>query len=109
MPSEKTYTETDNNGVSQTLRRDSSFDTQLIVHDLVVPDFRARLAIEFMKTNSILLAEPDGEDSQGRQAMRLLPPKQVVKRAVAMAEAAFEEMDRRGWLLEAGELVPLVQ
>ena len=58
--------------------------------------FAARLITEACKT----AFDADGEDSSGRQKGRRLAPKEVVDYCTDMAAVAYEEFERRGWLID---------
>lgn len=45
-------------------------------------------------------AVPDGEDSRGRQKLRLQTPEELVKRACDTASLLIKEQQKRGWILE---------
>lgn len=42
----------------------------------------------------------DGEDSAGRAKLRSATVKEVVDRATEAAATAFEEFERRGWIID---------
>lgn len=75
-------------------------ETEIHVCDRVALHPQARLAADLMRHLSIAAGQEDGEDSAGRQKIRLMPPGDVAKRAVEIAAAAYAEFDDRGWLLE---------
>ena len=64
----------------------------------VVATGKASFAMELMRTNSILLAKANGEDSVGRAKLDQATPKEIVDRAVSIAELAFDAFAEKGWL-----------
>jgi len=71
------------------------------LQDLVVPDIRARMALDIAKHCSMMTATEDGEDSVGRQKIRLLTPWEVANRAVDIANFMYERFESLEWLAEA--------
>lgn len=63
-------------------------------------DMRADLVQKILSSMSIALAKPDGEDSSGRTKYSVMNPVDVADRACQIAEYAFEEMQRRGWIYD---------
>lgn len=74
------------------------------VYDTEVPTLEARLAINLIERWGAVSATPDGEDSAGRQAARLLTPVEVVTRAFEIASAAMDEIEARGLMLKLPDL-----
>jgi len=71
------------------------------VQDTVVPDIRARIAVDIAKHCSMMTATEDGEDSGGRQKIRLMTPFEVANRAVDIANFMYERFEALEWLAEA--------
>jgi len=71
------------------------------LQDLVVPDIRARMALDIAKHCSMMTATEDGEDAAGRQKIRLLTPSEVANRAVDIANFMYERFESLEWLAEA--------
>ena len=74
--------------------------TEVVIQELQRPNAQAGLAASFCEKWGLVMGEPDGEDSAGRQRLRLMSVENVVERACAMASLLWEEFERRGWLLE---------
>jgi hypothetical protein len=74
-------------------------DNLLGLHSTEVPSSRAQFAMKLMDHLSIVLGDVDGEDSAGRQKIKVMAPRDVAARACAIADAAYEEFRTRGWLL----------
>jgi hypothetical protein len=70
------------------------------VVDTVAPNRRARFAAEFINRWGAVAAIPDGEDSVGRQQMRLATPEELVERACETAELLHQSLVARGWLVD---------
>lgn len=71
------------------------------VQDVVIPDLRARIALDIARHCSMVAAVEDGEDTTGRQKMRLLTPSEVANRAVDIANFMYERFETLEWLAEA--------
>lgn len=69
------------------------------IHSKREPDHRARFAMACIERWGMVAAEPDGEDSTGRQKLKLSRPRDIVYRAMECADMVFEEFDRAGWLV----------
>jgi hypothetical protein len=72
--------------------------TEVAVAELTAPEPEARFAIELMIRMALASATPDGEDSAGRQKLRLATPNEIVERACDIASAAFAGFEKREWL-----------
>ena len=68
------------------------------------PTAKARLAMELMARWGLVLAEPDGEDSAGRQQLRTCTAAEIVNKACEVAEYAYNEFEKREWLLDIPEI-----
>lgn len=72
-----------------------------IIHEMShVQNHKARLAEYLAKQLSVILCEPDGEDSSGRQKLKLMSPSDVVTRCNDLADKFYEQWKERGWLVE---------
>lgn len=74
-------------------------DPIIRVHDTEIPNLEARIAITLAEKFGIITAQPDGEDSAGRQKLCLLPPSEVAARACAVAEKLTSEIRSRNWMV----------
>lgn len=72
--------------------------------DLKMLDLRARMALDIAKQWALVLSEPDGEDSTGRQRTRLPDTKDVALRAVRIAADLWDEFENREWLHDLPEI-----
>lgn len=64
---------------------------------------KAQLALELCKHFSTLVSEYNGEDSSGRQKLRMMTPAEVTLRACAIADILFDEFTERGWVVKIPE------
>lgn len=71
---------------------------ETIVNESHVAEFEARLATQLIERWGIVAAVPDGEDSSGRQTIRLMTPEETVQRAVETAELAVKTFHDKGWM-----------
>jgi len=56
---------------------------------------RARMAWELVSRFALISAQPDGEDTAGRQKLNLLPPTDVVSRCFAITDEFMDVVERR--------------
>jgi len=63
-----------------------------------VPGREALFAATFVERWGMTAGVPDGEDSAGRQTVRLATPEELVARAIKTTELLFGEFKTRGWL-----------
>ena len=80
--------------------------TRIEIVRKVVPSTEAELAIEFIARWGMVAAEPDGEDTAGRQKLKPMSPEQVVDRALRVAELACQRFEEKGWYLHLPEPTP---
>ena len=71
------------------------------LQDLTVLDLRARIALDIAKQLGMATAVEDGEDSTGRQQMRLLTPTEVANRAVDIAALMYNRFCENDWVVAA--------
>lgn len=71
----------------------------IAVHDLKMPDLRARFAMEVLERLALIAGEDNGEDTAGRQKVRRSLPNELVSFACDLADKSFTEFEKRGWLL----------
>lgn len=60
----------------------------------------AELACEMMARWGCVAGEADGEDSAGRQKLRVATANELVTRACDIAERAMSEFSARGWVAD---------
>ena len=80
-------------------RRKSLDGNEIMVYRTVHGDERTTMAAELLSRWGMVAAVPAGEDSGGRQKLRLLEPEEMVARACEVTELFFMECQRRGWLI----------
>lgn len=74
-----------------------------IYQDSILSD-EARFASQLIERWGLVAAMPDGEDSAGRQKMRLPTPAELVFRAMTMAETFFIHAKERGHVITVPDL-----
>ncbi len=67
-------------------------------HPSIMPNETAKLACEFVSRWGMVASITDGEDSSGRQKLRLATPEEVVERAVTIAESLMDRLNDNGHL-----------
>lgn len=82
--------------VPEDFRRDMS--AKVIFDHTLVPDPRAHFAMELARHFSLVAGEIDGEDTAGRQKLRLMSAPEVAQRSCEVAQECFVEFESRGWL-----------
>ncbi len=60
----------------------------------------ATLATEIATRFALIAAEPDGEDSAGRQKLRMPNAKELAGRSCEIASELWAEFESRGWLFD---------
>ena len=63
----------------------------------------ARLAIDIATRFALVAAIPDGEDSAGRQKLRLPAAQELAARSCDIADALVSEFEARDWLYDVPE------
>lgn len=66
--------------------------------EMVITTREAQAVLVFLERWGMVQGMDGGEDSAGRQRMKLMPPEEVVDRAVAVAELAFARLREKGWI-----------
>lgn len=78
--------------------------TDVVLHEKMQMDLRARIATDLVTRWGMVAAIPDGEDSAGRQKLKLMSPKELVDRAMATAEMLVEAAKDRDMILMLPDL-----
>ncbi len=79
----------------------SRFDAErIVIFNKKHPNPVATLAVEFARHFSQVAGIPDGEDSAGRQQLRLATPQECAKRSCDLAEQMWEQFQSRGWVMD---------
>ena len=76
-----------------------------VMEDTISLNQRARFATQFIERWGAVAAIPDGEDSVGRQKLRMMTPQELVTRATQTAEYLFAVLNANGWTVEVPEAV----
>ena len=79
-------------------------DFQVSVWETEHLELPAAIALDLIKTNGFLTGCPDGEDSQGRAQMKLLPEDELVSRAFKIGELFMEAARSKGYTMIAHSL-----
>lgn len=74
------------------------------LQDTFALSIEARLAFELCTHLSFATADVDGEDSAGRQKVRLLNPSEVAARACQITEHMLSAFSARGWTVPIPDL-----
>jgi hypothetical protein len=61
---------------------------------------RARMAVALIEKWGMVAAIPDGEDTAGRQKLRMMKPKEIVERAIDTAKMAMNAFEQEDWIDE---------
>ena len=86
--------------IRATAKRVNRYDEKaLIVEQSEAVGVEAAYAMRLIEQHAMVAGETDGEDSQGRQKLRVQTPEELVARSFAIAELAFTEARRRGWMI----------
>jgi hypothetical protein len=87
---------------SQPVERASDFrgGTEISICPTEVPEQEGDYALHLMTHLAIAAAIPDGEDTAGRQKLRLMTPQEVVDRACEISKLAFQQFQAREWTLK---------
>lgn len=70
----------------------------ITTHETELLGIRAKLAINFAERWGMVAAIPDGEDSAGRQRLRMATTEEVSSRACDMVKTMFDEFEKRDWV-----------
>lgn len=73
----------------------------VITHDTTILSRQAYFAMELVARWGVVAAVPDGEDSVGRQQLRVMTPVELTDRAIKITELMFERMAEKEFTQEA--------
>jgi hypothetical protein len=83
----------------ETLKYDDySKSPETMLEQKSVPNQKANFAMQLLMHNGINSLVEDGESSSGAQKIRKETAKELVAKAVDVAESLFTEFELRGWL-----------
>lgn len=74
--------------------------TEIKLCRTLVEDPQALFLQELISRWGLVAGAPDGEDSAGRQKLRLLSPEELVARAVETVKLTFDTIAKNDWLTE---------
>lgn len=81
----------------------------IIKHDTEFGGVRAAFMEEFIGRWGMVAAIPDGEDTAGRQKLRMATPAELVDRATSVTELAFDVMKEKGWVIDGPTIEQLTK
>ena len=73
---------------------------ELRIHHHIVLNLRAAFAANILEKWALVAGRVEGEDSAGRSIIRNMPASEAVDFACNAADEAFNEFEKRGWLVE---------
>lgn len=79
-------------------------ENEVVVYEDETLNTTARLAFVLIEKWGMISCEADGEDSAGRQKVRLSTPTELVTRAFAVAEKAFQTAREKGYVVQLPDL-----
>lgn len=77
--------------------------TEVVLYRKTALCTAADLALRMIERWGVVACESDGEDSAGRQKLRMISEEDVVQRACRIAELSMAEFSKRGWVLNLPE------
>lgn len=77
---------------------------KVLTHENEYPNFEARFAMSLVERWGLVMADVDGEDSQGRQKAKLMAVDDVVARACETAKVLVAALEERGWMVKGPSL-----
>ena len=86
----------------------NSYEAGIQKHDTTILSVEAQFMLGFIERWGMVAAMPDGEDSAGRQKLRLATTEELVARAVVVTSLAFDAAHDLGWAAEAPSMDDLV-
>lgn len=81
-------------------RKTYSGSTEITICHTEVPQEKAKTALDLMRHLAIVAGEVNGEDTAGRQKLRLMTPEEVVDRAISIADIAWNKFREKDWILD---------
>jgi hypothetical protein len=82
------------------IKRSYGEPATIMTHERFMLTIEARFAMALIERWGLVAAQEDGEDSAGRQKVRLSSIKDVVDRAANTAALAIKEFSDRGWMVD---------
>ena len=92
--------------------RYSNNRNEVMLHETEELSIEAKFTWDLVKQLGIVACVFDGEDTSGRQKLRLLEPSEVVDRATEIARLTFDSFRSKGWvtnLPDVSEIWPDVE
>ncbi len=85
-------------------RYGTSWRKNLILHETEVPESEMKIALSLIERWGAVAADDDGEDSRGRQKLKLQAPKDLVERCFEVAACAMRLGREKRLILDIGHL-----
>jgi len=79
-------------------------ESSVTLHETEIAEQEAKLAFSLLERWGMVAASPDGEDSAGRQKLRLSTPEELVGRAFTVAKIAVDHARDNGLMHNMGSL-----
>ncbi len=79
-------------------------DKRVLVYQIEAPNQQGQFMMELVGRFGLIAAQPSGEDSAGRMTLEVMPVSEVVARACDLAQASFDAMRERGWMVALPDL-----
>ena len=80
-------------------------DLEPVIYRTTALSLTAEIALRILEKFAIVTAEPDGEDSVGRQKSKLMDPQHVVDRSFELAEAFMHQAEPGNYLVDVPDPV----
>ena len=80
---------------------------KVLYHENEQPEAEAKMAFDFLGRWGLVMGTPDGEDSAGRQQLKLMTPDELVDRAFTIAHIAIDRARSTGLIHKAPTLSDL--
>ena len=92
---------------SKAVKPYSNEDKKILVHENERPEAEAQMAFAFIERWGLAMGAPDGEDSAGRQRLKLMPPEELVDRAFTIAHLAIDRARSTGLIHQGPKMADL--
>jgi len=80
-----------------------------ILHKTCEPYAIAKVAMDMAARWATIAAVPDGEDSSGKQKLRMQTPDELAQHACDVAAALWKQFEDRGWFFENPRPTPVTK
>jgi len=87
------------NDILEIIEIDGSFTPQRAHNDLMAPDQRAKWTMQIIQAWGMMATFGDIINSDKNPAPQPVPPSELVMRVCEVVDAAWNEMQHRGWIV----------